>query len=270
MKRLVLPLLLSWGLGALPVSGQVLIEPSELAEPSAPAFMPEEPTSDSKVNDWQTVFFKQPERALPLLTASAVGTAPALRSMELEKAVLNEDLQLARQNILNSIALGGTYNYGNLASIQLSDPNSPNQFTTYSSGRYSIGANVSVPLDRFVGRRHLINKERLHIARAESVRQEREAAVRQQVIQLYYQVLLAKKVLTIHQQSVVTAQINQQLAEKNFQRGQISMADLSAANEQFAQANIASETAASEYTTVFLTLESVTGAKISTLMISSR
>lgn len=215
---------------------------------------------------WKEVFFNKPERALALLTAAAIRNSPAVRSMELEKAIYGEDLQLARLNILNGVSLGSTYSYGNLTSIQLIDPASPNQFNTFSSGRYSVGASVAVPLDRVFGRRHLIGKERLQMERAESVRREREAAVRQQVLQLYQQVLLAKKVLAVYEESLVTAQMNQLLAEKSFRRGQDPMAELTAANNQFAQANIARETAASQYTVYFLTLEAVAGGRISILM----
>ena len=237
---------------------------------TAPAPKTTLPAAPDYEEEWQRIFFQQPVLALASLTAAAIRVAPALRTIEAEKAIYKEDVILARQNLLSSVSVGGSYNYGNLASIQLVDPKSPNQFNTFNSSRYSVGANVAVPLDRVVGRKHLINKELLQVERAESVRQEREAALRQQVLQLYQQVLLAKKVLGVHQESLVMAQVSQQLAEQSFRQGQVSMADLAAANERYTQATIARETSASHYTTAFLTLEDVVGAKISTLMTTSK
>ncbi len=246
--------------------------PRQQRHPSTTAPVPKTTLSAAPdyAEEWQRIFFQQPTLALASLTAAAIRVSPAVRSIEVEKAIYGEDVILARQNILNGVSVGGSYNYGNLSSIQLVDPRAPNQFNTYSSSRYFVGANVAVPLDRVVGRKHLINKEQLQVERAESVRQERVAVLRQQVLQLYQQVLLAKKVLAVHQESLVMAQMSQQLAERSFRQGQVSMTELAAANERYTQATIARETSASQYTTAFLTLEDVVGTKISTLMTTSK
>jgi outer membrane protein TolC len=218
---------------------------------------------------WQRVFFNSPATALPLLTAAAIKHSGDLRALELDKSLGRENLQLARKAILNSVGVGAGYTYGNQASIGLVNPQDPNQFGTFSAGRYSVGVNFALPLGQVVSRGHLIRREELTIERSEAVRQERENLLRQQLIPLYQNVLLARKVLTLQQEAHVNALTSQKLAEKQFRQGQLSLQEFSAAGSQLTAVSVAQETARTQYDTAFLLLEEVVGAKISTLMTTS-
>jgi outer membrane protein TolC len=101
------------------------------------------------------------------------------------------------------------------------------------------------------------------------VRRERENLLRQQLIPLYQNVLLARKVLTLQQEAHVNALTSQKLAEKQFRQGQLSLQEFSAAGSQLTAVSVAQETARTQYDTAFLLLEEVVGAKISTLMTTS-
>ena len=217
---------------------------------------------------WQSVFFNSPATALPLLTAAAIKHSAELQALELDKSLGQQDLLLARKAILNHVALGAGYTYGNQASIALVNPQNPDQFRTYSSGRYSVGINFSLPVGLVVSRGHLIRKEELSLQRSEAMRQERENLLRQQLIPLYENVLLARKVLTLQQEAYVNAHTGHQLAEKQFRQGQLSLQEFSGASSQLTAVAVAQETARSQYDTAFRLLEEVVGAKISTLMTS--
>ena len=215
---------------------------------------------------WQGVFFNSPATALSLLTAAAVKHSADLQALEIDKALGQQNLLLARKAILNSVGVGAGYTYGNQASIGLSNPQDPNQFGTFSAGRYSVGVNFSLPVGQVVSRGHLIKREELGIQRSEAVRQERENLLRQRLIPLYQNVLLARKVLTLQQEAYVNALTSHQLAEKQFRRGQLSLQEFSAASGQLTAVSVAQATARTQYDTAFLLLEEVVGAKISTLM----
>ena len=217
---------------------------------------------------WQTTFFDSPEVSLPLLTAAAIKHSSELEALELQKGIAHEDLQLARKNILGSVGLMATYNYGNLASLSLTDPNQPNQFTTFSSARYNTGVALNLPLDRVVGRRNLVQREQLQYKRVESLRQDREKTIRQLVLRQYQDVLLAHKLLTIYQEAYLSAQMNFQLAEKQFRKGQIQLSEYTPANDRATKAALEQATATSQYATAFMLLEEIVGDKISALMTS--
>lgn len=224
-------------------------------------------TRPAPADAWQGVFFNSPATALPLLTAAAVRHSADLQALEIDKSLSEQNLLLARKAILNSVGVGAGYTYGNQTSIGVSNPQDPNQFGTFSSGRYSIGVNFSLPVGHVVSRGHLIKREELSIRRSEAVRRERENLLRQQLIPLYQNVLLARKVLTLQQEAYVNTLTGHQLAEKQFRRGQLSLQEFSAASSQLTSVAVAQETARTQYDTTFMLLEEVVGAKISTLMI---
>lgn len=215
---------------------------------------------------WQTTFFDSPATALPILTRAAIQHSAQLKSIEVEKLINKLDVKIAKKNILAAVAVGSTYSYGNLASVTLADPNRPNQFNTFSSSRYSSGVSVALPLDRVVSRSTLIKKEELNYQHSELLRQDREDIIRQQLISLYGNVLLAKKILTLRQEGYLSMQTSFRLAEKQFRQGQLALPEFSQANVQFTEMAITQESARSEYDAAFLLLEEVVGVKIPILM----
>ena len=231
-----------------------------------PATMALGQTKPAAGEAWQAVFFDAPTRALPLLMGAAVRHSADLKALELDKALSEQDLQVVKKGLLNSVALGAGYLYGNQASIALADPNNTNQFTTFSSGRYQAGVTFSLPLGQVASRGNLIRREQLNYQRNEAMRQERENLLRQQIIGLYQNVLLGRKLFTLQQEALVNTRTNYQLAEKQFRQGQITLQELSAANGQLTAVSVAQESARNQYDTAFMLLEEVVGAKVSTLM----
>ncbi|GAB3295221.1 hypothetical protein GCM10027511_08810 [Hymenobacter humi] len=215
---------------------------------------------------WQSVFFDAPSTALPLLTAAAIKHSAQLKATEYDKAIGKQNVQIAKENILGSLGIGANYNYGNVGSIGTVDPASPNPFNTTLSSRYSTGVNFSLPLGTVVSRGNQIKREQLNYERTEALRQDQENQLRQQVINLYQSVLLARKVLTLQQEAYVNVRTNNQLAEKQFRQGQLTLTELSGANSSLTAASISQESARNQYDTAFMILEEVVGAKISTLM----
>jgi outer membrane protein TolC len=223
-------------------------------------------TAPAAANGWQAVFFESPAVALPLLQAAAVRHSASVGSFEKGKSIIREDVQLARKDILGSVALAGTYNYGNLTGGTVIDPNNPSIFGAESKPRHSVGVNLTLPLDRLAGRRNLIQKQELRYQQADLQRQDRESSLRQEVIQRYQEVLLARKTLTLYQQAFLAAQTDHELAERQFREGQSSLSELSQVNSRYSQAAIAQESAISQYETSFLLLEELVGGRLSDLM----
>jgi outer membrane protein TolC len=213
---------------------------------------------------WQSVFFDSPEKALPLLTAAAIQHSAQLKAMELDKAIGKQNVTLAREAILNNLAFNANYTYGNL--IAVGGIGLPGFEQPRNTPRYSAGATFSLPIGQVVSRGNTIKREQLNLERSEAIRKDRENQIRQEIIPLYQNVRLARKVFTLQQEALVNVRTNYQLAEKQFRQGQLTLQELSSVNSQLTSASVAMESARSQYDTAFMTLEEVVGAKISTLM----
>lgn len=216
--------------------------------------------------DWQATFFGLPAVALPRLTEAILLHSAQLKDLELAKLINKQDILLAKKNILGSIVPGVIYTYGNLSGVGTPDPATPNQFSTYNAARYSAAISLSLPINQIAGRSNQIEREKLALQRSEAARQDRENQIRQSVIQLYQNVLLARKLLSLQQEAFVTVQSTFRLTEKQFRQGQISLPDFSLANAQLTGVAVAQESARSQYDTAFMLLEEAAGTKISTLM----
>jgi outer membrane protein TolC len=231
-----------------------------------PALLTQGQALPVKPDNWQTEFFSSPATVLPILTAAAIKHSAQIRAMEVEKSISEQDIKLAKKAILASVAVASTYAYGNLVGVGLADPSNPNQIRTSSSSRYSTGVTLGLPLERVVSRSNLIKKQQLAYEHAELARQEQENLMRQQIIQLYQNVLINKKLLTLQQEAYVTVQTNYRLSEKQFRQGQLLLPELTTVSSQLTASAIAQETARNQYETAFMLLEEVVGAKISSLI----
>lgn len=218
-------------------------------------------------NSWQTVFFDSPTVALPRLTEAAIQHSAQLQSMEVSKAISEQDLKIVKRQILGGVGVVGNYTYGNQGNIGgIYNPGTGGLDRGRNTSLYAAGVSVALPLLQVLSRNTLIKKEQLNYQRNELTRKEQENQLRQQVIQLYQNVVLAKKLLTLQQESYVTVQTNYRLAEKQFRQGQLTLPELSEATNQLNQSAMSQETARNQYDTSFMILEEVVGTTISSLM----
>ena len=240
-------------LGTLPAQAQIVPEPA-----AAPP------------KDWQTVFFDSPAVALPLLTAAVLKNSAQLKSLAISRAITLEDIKTTRLSILNSLSTGANYNYGSLLTIGGAPNAAPTQLGTSGEGRYSVGVGVGLSLGQLLSRSNNIQKERLNLERGEQQRLDFENQLNQQVIALYQNLRLARKLLTLQQEAYVTTQSNFRLTERQFRQGQLSLPEFAAATSQVTGASLAQETARSQYETAFMVLEEIAGTKLSTLITASQ
>lgn len=222
-------------------------------------------TKPASTNTWQAVFFESPTTALPILTAAAVKHSPQLKSLDVQRSINEQDIKLAKKGILAGIGAVGTYTYGNQGNIGAYNTGTSG-INTSTSGRYSAGVSMALPLLSVIGRSSIIKKEELNYQRTELSRQEQELQMRQQIIQSYQNVVLAKKLLTLQQEAYVTVQTTFRLAEKQFRQGQLSLPEFTESTNMLSQTAMAQETARSQYETSFMLLEELVGDKISSLM----
>jgi outer membrane protein TolC len=198
--------------------------------------------------------------------AAAVLHSAEVEALKTEQAMAREDLRLARKSLLGGVQLSGSYGYGNTSNTTVGDQNLPAAFTSTASLRYATSLNISLPLDRLLGRGGMLARQQLQAQRLDHMRAGMETGVRQHVIDLYQKVLLSHKLMALRQQAYITSEINNQLGEKLFRNGEATLADVSQLNDRFIGAIAGRETAENDYATAFLILENTLGQRVSELL----
>lgn len=226
------------------------------------------PGGAAPVPAWQATFFGAPEVARPRLLAAAVAHSYDLAVLKTDQDVATQDLKIARKSILSAVQVVNSVGYGNIATVTVADQAvvGTGSGTSTSQTRYSTGLALNLSLDRLASRGNLLNRQKLLVRKTEQVAQAREALLRRQVLELYETVRLDYKILGYRQQAYLTAQLNYQLAEKQFKAGELELSILSQLNATYINAMSDQATASSSYTTAFVTLEELLGCSLAELL----
>ncbi len=224
---------------------------------------------DTSVQDLSSIdrFFQFPELAIDRLTESALARSNSLEALILDRNILAEDLQLARKDIFSNLALVSDYLYGNLGTIAFNEGGPSIGVGTGLASRYTTGVRLNLPLDRLTNRHNRINRVEYQIKQAEFVQKNRADEIRQLIITMYQDVVLAKRMLDVHTDARESVNINRQMAERQFREGQIPMAELTDIIQAYTRTNIEYQTSYTYYETSLRLLEEVAGVRITELMI---
>ncbi len=212
-------------------------------------------------------FFQFPELAIDRLIQAALARSNSVEALTLDGNILTEDLQLARKDIFSNLALVSDYLYGNLGTIAFSEGGPAIGVGTGLTTRYTTGVRLSLPLDHLISRHNRINRVEYQLKQAEFVRKTREDEIRQLIISMYQEVVLAKRMLDVHTEARESVKINRQMAERRFREGQIPLTEFTVIIESFTRTNIEYQTSYTNYETSLRLLEEVAGVRISELMI---
>jgi outer membrane protein TolC len=217
--------------------------------------------------EWQEKFFKADE-ALPLLMEAAIKYSTEIEKLNLTKEIAQEDLKIQRKEILSGIGLGSGYTYGTRLGLGIDNPqqNTFNAFVLPVQAQYNVGLMVSLPISQVLNRGSQINKRKMMIMQAEADRKGVEKQIRQLVINLYQEIVMAKAQLKLHQEAYQSASIHYKLAEKQFEKGGISLPEMAKISETYNGAASARGTSQVKYATVILMMEELIGMKLYELM----
>jgi outer membrane protein TolC len=227
-------------------------------------------TTTTKTRDeaWQADFFKA-EETLPLLMAAAIKYSAEMEKMDLARNISQEDLKIKRKEILSGIGLGSGYTYGSRIGLGTGDSpqqNSLNAFVLPAQAQYNIGVMVSLPISLLLNRGNELNKQKMTLLQADADRKIKERQIRQLVIALYQDIVLARAQLKLHEEAYQTINIHFKLAEKQFEKGEIQLSEMAKISESYSGAATAQGTSQVKYATAFLIMEELIGRKIQDLM----
>ncbi|WP_207432159.1 TolC family protein [Sabulibacter ruber] len=216
-----------------------------------------------EATDWEKKLFNS-EYALPILTEAAITNAAELENADAAKLQAIEQKKIIRKNFYSGFSINSAYTYGSLGNYNLNgEPiNSFNAFDAPLRARYNVGLSMSLPLGQLLSRHNLIKNQELAIAQAEGSRKLAERAVRQRVITLYQNLVLAKSQLELQQQAYQSAVVTHKLAEKQFKSGEIQIDAMSTVQQAFTSSSAALKQAKVNYETQLLLMEDTIGMRL--------
>ncbi len=186
---------------------------------------------------------------------AAVDHSPLLKQQEAEIRLDEYQVNRERQAWTRALRVGGSYQYGQFGNITLDQLNQG----------YSIHVSLGISLYELMGRDNRINMIQEEL---ESSRQRKEflkKEVKTRIIEFYHAARLARRLLLIHSQAKNSAQLNQQMAEKEFIEGETPLSDMARITEIATKATIDFETAKSDYQMKLKQLENWVGIPLSTI-----
>ena len=101
---------------------------------------------------------------------------------------------------------------------------------------YTVGAGLSIPLNDLFDLKGRVSRQRLTLRSAELEREMKYDEIKKSIIEMYTMAISQMKVLQMRSESLVLANVQYEISEKNFANGTIESTDLSTDKERQSQA----------------------------------
>jgi outer membrane protein TolC len=208
------------------------------------------------------------DQLLPQLIESAVEYSPAVKRLQSNVDGLKENLQVSKNFIFSALNVNSSANYGtNFSALNNQQtPNPGNILTSTQTLFYNVGIGFQLPLTHLLNRKHQLKAGKAQVEMAKSEKENVAFGVKQDVIKLYHEFKLAHRLLGIAAKNKQSSQINYQMVEKDFLQGQVTVSQLSTVLEIANKSVVDFETYLNQFQQLYMQLETLTNAKLTTLL----
>lgn len=201
---------------------------------------------------------------LDVLFENAKST-PIYQLADVKVAVERKMLAKERRAVLGFFSLRGSYQYGMFGNESTYTDVAVAPYLTYSTqaqNGYTVGAGVNIPLDALFDLKARVNRQKLYVKTAQLEREVKYTEQKKEIIELYAKVTSQINILKLRGESLVLANVQYEIAEKDFANSTINSSELSVNKERQSQAREAFENSKSELTKSLMILEVITGTDI--------
>jgi outer membrane protein TolC len=201
---------------------------------------------------------------LSALLDSAMKHDPYVQFRDLQIIMNNCKLKATKSEWIKNIGVQADIRYGTFDnySTNNSGGSTPTSLaTTRSEAKYGYAAYVKFPLNDFVNRKNQIKLAKTEIQQATLMAEVQRNEVRQMVIRQYNDLLLKQNLLKIKSKYIVTARINLEMVEKEFQNGIVNVGEYSRISETVTRTETDYESARIDFITAYMILEEIVGFK---------
>lgn len=184
--------------------------------------------------------------------------SPAYELSDVKAVIERKLLQKEKWAFLGFFSLRGSYQYGMFGNESTFTDVSIAPYLSYSTqaqNGYTIGAGVNIPLDDLFDLKGRISRQRLTLKSAELEREVKYDEIKKTIIEMYAMAVSQIKVLQLRSESLVLANLQYEISEKNFANGSIESTELAVEKERQSQARESYEKSKFELTKSLMILE---------------
>lgn len=210
--------------------------------------------------------------SLPLsaLMDEAIKNSSIVKATQYQYKAEEAKLAIEKKRILSGISFVASYNYGNTGVISFQEDNqSAGAYNVQSSttlSRYLVGGNVKIPLDQVFNRKAQINVVQMNIEMRKELMNKEMEVLRSTVFELYNQLVTQKKLVEIYSGALEANELNMQMAQKQFMKGELEIADISRVTEGYTKASVQYEKTKRDYRSFYSQLELLIGLEIKEIL----
>lgn len=197
--------------------------------------------------------------------------SPSLKNAELDLQSQELALQDAKRVILKALSFNGSYAYGTNARFSSSESSSSelnNSLSVTESANYSLGLSIRVSLYDILNRKNVLNRTTLEIEKFKHNREVLLLAINELVVAAYHDCLLKKKLMDLYASDKVSASLNLQMARKQFQSGEITIAQVTDVVDSHSKSIINFESARVELRMSLFRLSQLSGMRVEDLIMN--
>lgn len=191
--------------------------------------------------------------------------SPIYELADVKAAIERKLLQKEKWAFLGFFSLRGSYQYGMFGNESTYTDVAIAPYLTYSTqaqNGYTLGAGINIPLNDLFDLKGRVSRQRLTLKTAELEREVKYDEIKKNIIEMYAMATSQMQVLQTRSESLVLANVQYEISEKNFANGTIESSDLAIDKERQSQARESYEKSKFELTKSLMILEVISRTPI--------
>lgn len=191
--------------------------------------------------------------------------SPIYEMADVKATIERKLLRKEKWSFLGFFSLRGSYQYGMFGNESTFTDVAVAPYLSYSTqaqNGYTVGAGLSIPLDDLFDLKGRVSRQRLTLRSAELEREVKYDEIKKNIIEMYAMATSQIKVLQMRSESLVLANVQYEISEKNFANGTIESSDLAVDKERQSTAREAYENSKFELTKSLMILEVISRTPI--------
>lgn len=183
---------------------------------------------------------------------------PIYELADVKATIERKLLKKEKWAFLGFFSLRGSYQYGMFGNESTFTDVAVAPYLSYSTqaqNGYTVGAGMSIPLDDLFDLKGRVSRQKLTLKSAELEREIKYDEIKKNIIEMYTKATSQINVLKLRSESLILANVQYEISEKNFANGSIESSDLAVDKERQSSAREAFESSKFELTKSLMILE---------------
>lgn len=188
-------------------------------------------------------------------------SAPAYELASVKEQIERKLLAKEKKAFLSFFSLRGSYQYGMFGNESTFTDVAIAPYLTYSTQAqkgYTVGAGVNIPLDGLFDLTARVKRQKLSVRTAQLEKEVKFEEMKKEIILLYATATSQLSILKLNAEALVLANVQYNIAEKNFSNGTINSGELSTEKSRQSVAQEKFENSKFELTKSLMILEVIT------------